>query len=124
MGDKQYSEHFKNIWFSGINWLASILKESHPYQIPKQFSVVKIMMERQRLLEAGKTLYQIDREMPEFLFQALILKTGHIPLTLANYVKGIVLSSTFKSIHLEYLKNAKLESIADVHQLFNTLWSE
>ena len=41
----------------------------------------------------------------------------HIPINLVDYIDGISILSTFKTIYLEHLKNVEIESIDDIFNL-------
>ena len=115
-------ECFKTIWNSGGDWLLSILNKSCPYLSVKNYPIENITIDRKRLEDAGKTLHHLDREEPEFLVHTLVLKTFRIPLTLQDYEKGVSILSTFKTIHLEYLKDITIENIEDIQRLLQDLW--
>lgn len=122
VGEESYKSCFERIWTGGCNWLHSILRKAHPYLSVLDYSIENYDSDLQRLEEAGKTLFLLDRESPEFLIHSLILKTAHIPLRLSDYEKGISILSTLKTIHLEYLKDVNIESVEDIHHLVQTLW--
>ncbi len=120
IGEESYNDFFKGIWTDGNKWMKYNLNKKNPYQI-QYYSFGIIEKERMRMEEVGATLYQLDRKEQDFLLNSLIIKTLHIPQTLSDYVNGISIFSTFKTIHLEYLKTRKIESIEDVKNLFDSL---
>ena len=122
VGGSDYQTYYKSAWNDGFKWLLSILKKKHPYTDYSDYPLEDISKEKERLTKAGATLYKLDRGEPEFLRHSMILKTLHIPCTLSDYVKGISVVSTFKTIHLEYLKNISIEGVEDIRNIFNSLW--
>lgn len=120
IGEVAYRNYFRDIWYAGIDWIKSNLAEIHPYILSFDLDQ-QMTTERQRLRESRTTIFQLDRSDRDFLVKFLVLKTIHIPQTLQEYINGISIFSTFKTIHLDYLKNSKIESIEDIERLFQSI---
>lgn len=120
IGKEEYEKLFAKIWNSGVNWLNFNLNKKSPYLIP-QYSSNMVKERRSQFEKAGITLSQLDEEQEDYLTNCLTLKTLHIPQTLSEYISGISIDSTFRTIHLEYLKSVKIESISDIRHLFNLI---
>lgn len=120
VGEEKYEGLFAKIWNSGVNWLNSIFKKKSPYSI-LQYSSNMVKERRSQFEKAGVTLSQLDEEQEDYLTNCLILKTLHIPQTLSEYISGISIDSIFRTIHLEYLKSVKIESINDIKHLFDLI---
>jgi len=117
IGPDAYQRYFEKIWLSGCHWLAAQLQASHPYELPG-FNLPHQQTIRNEILTTEATLSSLDPESPNYLVLALALKTLHIPLRCEDYQGGIVISSTFKTIHLEYLKDTTIETLDDIKALF------
>jgi len=120
IGEESYNDFFFFFLTDGNKWMKYNLNKKNPYLI-QDYSFGIIEKERTRMENVGATLHQLDRREPDFLLNSLIIKTLHIPQTLSDYVNGVSIFSTFKTIHLEYLKTIKIESIEDIKNLFDSL---
>ncbi|MDD5765439.1 MAG: hypothetical protein PHW79_04185 [Candidatus Marinimicrobia bacterium] len=120
IGEAAYREYFQRLWRSGIDWIKSNLAEIHPYILTVDPDK-ELPTERKNLRNAGTTTYQLDRNDRDLIVRFLILKIMHVPETLAEYTDGISILSMFKTIHLDYLKDVKIESIEDIEQLFQSI---
>lgn len=120
IGNRAYQEFFQNIWNQGAEWLKARLKRKYQRLVPVS-NLANIRHKRSLLEGANTSLYQLDRDDPDFLYYCLLLKTEHIPIELSEYTAGIAILSTFKTIYLEHLKGTKIETIEDIHQLLKTL---
>ncbi|MFA4839019.1 MAG: hypothetical protein WC703_06055 [Candidatus Neomarinimicrobiota bacterium] len=120
IGETAYEEYFRQLWHAGIDWVKSNLAEIHPYILTVDPDK-QLPGERQNLKDSGTTINQLGRNDRDLIVRFLILKMMHIPQTLAEYTDGISILSMFKTIHLDYLKDVKIESIEDIEQLFQSI---
>jgi len=120
VGEQRYQKYFESAWNGAVKLLRTGIKRKYHHLLPYA-DLELIRKERIRLQDANMTISHLDREDQDFFFHCLILKTLHIPTSLADYIKGISVLSAFKTIHLEHLKNTDIESIEDLLEFFNTL---
>ncbi|HPC36686.1 MAG TPA: hypothetical protein P5268_07280 [Candidatus Marinimicrobia bacterium] len=120
IGPHRYRNFFETCFKSGLDWLNTQLRPIHPYQV--QFADLQEISRRRKSLQSTRTtLAQLTPEDPEYLLNCITLKTLHIPITLAQFIKGIAINSTFKTIHLNYLKDVKIETLRDVKHLLESI---
>lgn len=120
IGPRRYRNFFETCFKSGLEWLNAQLRPIHPYQV--QFTDIQEISRRRKSLQSTRTtLAQLAPEDPEYLLNCITLKTLHIPLTLAQFIKGVAINSTFKTIHLNYLKDVKIETLRDVKHLLESI---
>ncbi len=120
IGEQHYQKYFKNVWRDGTSWMQPFIKRKFQHLLPAS-EINTIQHRRERLQGAGTTISQLDQETPDFFLNCFILKTMHIPINLSDYIHGISIQSTFKTIHLEHLKNMEIENFEDLLTLFETL---
>ena len=120
IGEKHFQKYYKSVWSEGTEWLRPFIRRKYQHHLPPA-EINTIQRRRERLQAAGSTISQLDRDAPDFFLNGFILKTMHIPITLADYIDGINIQSTFKTIHLEHLKNMAIEDFEDLLALFETL---
>jgi len=108
IGTKLYRNFLETCLQSGLDWLALQLRPTHPF-LTRFSDLRELEQRRKNLQKSGATLAQLTPEDPEYLRNCIILKTLHIPTTLTQFTKGIAIVSTFKTIHLNYLKDLKMD---------------
>ncbi len=123
IGEKQYQKYYTLNLARGINWLKSLLNKNAPFDI-NNFSFEDIHLFPEKMKPQATTIYQLDKKDPDFLSKALVIKTSHIPRTIKEYEKGIKIVSAFKTIHLDYLKGVRIDSVEDIENLFGSLDEE
>ncbi|GEM_PF-140517 len=120
IGDRQYADYFLNICREGQDWLFSPLKKRNPYT-RLNLNLDEIRLQREKLSGLEITYSQLDRMDPEFVGNFLVLKTLHISETLQKYREGISITSSFKTIHLEYLTKMEIDTVDDIKELFASI---
>lgn len=123
LGPQRYHACFIACFQAGLDWLNAQLRPATPYQIRFE-NLHEIDQLRKTLHKTGTTLAQLSPEAPEYLLNCLVIKTMHIPLSLAQFIKGVAVTSTFKTIHLNYLRDVKIESLRDVKHLLESIASQ
>jgi hypothetical protein len=120
IGKDLYKQYLEQIWNAGNDWIKANLSKGCPYVLA-DVTYINDRERVQRLTANNITLHQLDREDADFLIDCFILKTAHIPRTLAEYIQNISISYSFRTIHLEYLKDITIESIEDIECLFKKI---
>lgn len=120
LGPQRYRSCFETCFQSGLNWLTAQLRPGHPFLT--EFPNLRELDQRRKTLQkSATTLAQLTAEDPEYLLNCIVLKTLHIPITLAQFIKGVAITSTFKTIHLNYLKDVKIETLRDIKHLIESI---
>jgi len=119
IGATVYQNYYIHIWSEGSHWLKDHLKRKYRHLLPPN-DLNLIEKKRSQLQKTSVTLSQLDRDDPEYFFHCLVLKTAHIPIRLSDYIDGIAIHSTFKTIHLEHLKDIDIETIEDITRLLES----
>ncbi len=120
VGESRYQANFRQLFTAGVKWFEGILANDHLFQFAEE-RYADFLAQRTFVKRTNASIYQLDREQADFVLQFLGVKTTHIPYELSDYIQGIEISSTYKTIHLEYLKDIKIETLEDVQELFNSL---
>lgn len=120
IGPQRYHVYFSACFQSGLDWLTAQLRSATPYRLQFE-NLHEIDQLRKTIHKAGTTLAQLQPETTDYLINCLVIKTMHIPLSLAQFVKGVAVTSTFKTIHLNYLKNVKIETLRDIKHLLESI---
>lgn len=116
VGVEYYKECFDSMFKTGLEWLSQLLKPVALYQ--KDFPGHAAVVERRReLIGQGATLASLNGNDASYLLDIVVLKTMHIPSNLGQYLKGLAILSVYKTIHLDYLRNIKVESLRDVKDI-------
>jgi len=120
IGPQRYHKFFETCFQSGLNWLSAQLLPDPPYVL--QFANLREIDQRRKTLhKSGATLLQLLPDEPEYLLNGLVLKTMHLPISLAQFLKGVAVTSTFNTIHLNYLKDVKIETLRDIKHLLESI---
>ncbi|MFH1250560.1 MAG: hypothetical protein V1715_05620 [bacterium] len=120
IGEQRYQKYFTGAWSEAVSWLRTGIKRKYHHLLPSA-DIAQIRRDRERLNSVNMTISHLDREDPDYFQNCFILKTVHIPIDLADYINGISIFSTFKTIHLEQLKKTDIDSLEDLLEFFNTL---
>ncbi|MDO9548914.1 MAG: hypothetical protein Q7J65_08140 [Candidatus Marinimicrobia bacterium] len=120
IGDQRYQKYFTGAWNEAVGWLRTGIKRKYHHLLPSS-NIELIRIERERLSRVNMTISHLDREDQDYFLNCLILKTVHVPTELSDYINGISVSSTFKTIHLEHLKYTNIDSLEDLLEFLNTL---
>jgi hypothetical protein len=120
VGAQRYQEYFNACFQAGLDWLIAQLRPTTPYCL-KYENPAAIEQRRKTLHKAGNTLAQLPADDPDYLLNCLIVKTMHIPLSLNRFLKGVSVTSTFKTIHLNYLKDVTIENLRDIKHLLEAI---
>lgn len=116
VGNDLYRQYFDQMLQAGLNWLKAQLSSAAPYvtAYPGHGALIEL---RRNLIGMGATLSNLDATREDYLIQVVALKTMHIPSNLSQYLKGLTIDGVYKTIHLDYLKGFKVESLRDVRYL-------
>ena len=120
IGEKRYRQFFVNIWNEAVHFLQSGIKRKFHHMIPMA-DIDLIRAERERLERTKMSVSQLDHEDPDYFFKCLAIKTLHIPIDLKDYIQGILIYSTFTTVHLEHLKKTKIETREDLLEFLTTI---
>jgi len=120
VGPTQYQAYFRELFKAGVNWFEEVLSDAHPYRFAEE-QYDDFLAQRDFVIRTNASIYQLDRGQADFVIQFLAVKTTHIPYELQRYIQGLEISSTYKTIHLDYLKDQKIETLEDVQALFKSL---
>jgi len=120
IGERRYQKYFIGAWNESTRWFRTGIKRKFHHLLPAA-NIELIRKDRERLNRVNMTISHLDREDPDYFLNCYILKTVHIPTDLSDYINGISVLSTFKTIHLEHLKNTEFDSLEDLLDFFNDL---
>lgn len=120
IGVQRYRNFFETCFQSGVDWLIAQLRPAHSY-LSQFYNPRDLDQRRKTFQKSGTTLAQLTPEDPEYLLNCIVLKTLHIPTTLGQYIKGLAIISTFKTIHLNYMKDVKIETLRDIKNLLESI---
>lgn len=120
IGAAQYRHYFEKVLQDGLTWLTRQLSPLAPYQ--KDFPDWQVILQKRHLFSStGTTLANLIGTEPQYLLDAIVLKTMHIPHDLKHYTKGVAVLATYKNIHLDYLKDVKIENIRDLKHILEQI---
>jgi len=120
IGGRAYHSYLDGCISAGLEWLSAQVSAGSPYQ--RAYPGFAEYEARRKLYQrSGVTLSQIQPEEPDYLFNCTVIKTEHLPLHFSQYLKGIAVTSTFKTIHPDYLKDLQIETLRDVKHLLEAL---
>ncbi|MBN2600392.1 MAG: hypothetical protein JXR87_00210 [Candidatus Marinimicrobia bacterium] len=120
IGELRYQKYFTSSWNEAVDWLRTGIKRKYHHLLPAA-DIAQIRKDRERLNAVNMTISHLDREEPDYFYNCFVLKTAHIPTDLEDYINGISIFSTFKTIHLEQLKKTEINSLEDLLEFFSTL---
>ncbi|MFQ6615842.1 MAG: hypothetical protein ACE5HZ_03605 [Fidelibacterota bacterium] len=109
-----YGQLFLTAFKKGYGFLESIRDETAPWEFLSPVRLSRIRQVRKEIRENNLTLHSLDKTIPEFPLKAIVLKTMHFPETLKDYLNQLHLQYTFRSVHLDYLKDLDIQTIEDV----------
>lgn len=121
LGHGNYGKFFLNAVTEGYDYLKSIADLTAPWEFQDRLLLKDIDAKRKEQTESHMTVFSIPPTEVTYPIDLLVSKTLHIPLTHQEYIEQIQVSSIFKTIHLEYLVDKKIESIEDIKTLVNSM---
>ena len=116
LGQGKYAEYFLENFREGYNYLKTIAGIVAPWHFD-DIDINMIKNRRKEISKNAQTIASLKATEVTFPFDLLIHKTNHIPISLKDYVENIQISSIFKSIHLEYLADKKINNVDDIKNL-------
>jgi len=121
---KIYSQFLLKAFNDGYLFLKTIKDDTAPWEFLENIYLSQIRDIRSEIKGEKETLHSLNHTYPEYPLKAIAIKSMHFPLDLKTYVNQFRIQFTFKSIHLEYLKNVDIHTIEDVKRLSQMLVDE
>ena len=121
LGHGNYGKYFINAMTEGYEYLQSISDITAPWEFYDRLYLKDIDARRKEMEDSHTTIFSIPPTEISYPFDLLVSKTLHIPLTPQEYIDQVQVSSIFKTIHLEYLVDKKIDSIDDIKKLVSNM---
>lgn len=109
-----YGQLFLQAFKKGYEFLENIRDTTAPWEFSSSVRLSHIRQVRKEISDDNLTLHSLDKTIPDFPFKAITLKTMHFPETLSDYLNQLNIQYTFRSVHLDYLKDLDIQTIEDV----------
>ena len=114
---KTYGQHLLSAFREGYHFLFTIKDDTAPWEFLENVFLSHIKDVRNEIKKDNETLHSLVHTFPDYPLKAIALKTMHFPLDLKSYLNQFHIQFTFKSIHLEYLKDVDIHTVEDVKRL-------
>ncbi|MFQ6676119.1 MAG: hypothetical protein ACE5LH_07210 [Fidelibacterota bacterium] len=111
-----YGQWFLKAFTKGYRFLETVRDDTAPWEFLPTLRLSEIRRVRKEIKDAGLTLHSLDKTIPEFPLKAVVLKTMHFPVTLNEYLNQLHIQYTFRSVHLDYLKDLNIQTVEDVRR--------
>lgn len=121
---RTYGQNLLKAFREGYYFLETIKDDTAPWEFVKSVHLTHIHNTRKEIRRQNDTLHSLDHTFPDYPLKAITIKTLQFPLDLKSYVNQLRIQFTFKSIHLEYLKNVDIHSIEDVKRMSQKMGDE
>ncbi|MEA1881961.1 MAG: hypothetical protein U9N31_06120 [Candidatus Marinimicrobia bacterium] len=113
----KYGQYYIAMLTEGYKLIQTVGDITAPWEFRRHLLLKDIEAERKSLVETGTTIQSLKPTEIDYPFQLMVLKTGHIPMVLHQFLHQIQILSVFKSIHLEYLSDREINTIEDIRRL-------